>query len=156
MNWDMLIKDIQSLLGGRKLDGQDTLAVVDGFSRPFAQLRTLAIGSAVLVQQRVIAVVGKAKAIVLSAVPTIMEAVAIPVYPLNRIDAAFGNGALLAHLLLGLICGREGFEDAHAQLGSVILCKLAVAAIGSTVACTRVARRRVRGIVGQRQGDGGV
>ena len=96
----MLVEDIERLLGSGELDGEDAFAVVDGLGGALAQLRTLAIGSAVLVEQRVIAVVGEAEAVVLSAVPAVVEAVAVAVGALDGVDAALSNGPLLAHLLL--------------------------------------------------------
>lgn len=140
----MLVEDVQRLLGGRELDGQDAFAVIDGLRGALAQLCALAVGGAVLVEQRVVAVVGEAEAVVFSAVPAVVEAVSVAVDPLDGIDGTLGDGALLAHLVLGVCRGLQGLHDAQADL---VLWLLAAAAI-------RGGRLLKAGRQGQ--GDGGV
>lgn len=144
---DMLVEDIERVLGGRELDGEHALAVVDGLGGALAQLGALSVGSAVLVEQRVVAVVGEAEAVVFSAVPAVVEAVAVAVDALDRVDAALGNGALLAHLLLGVCRGLQCLHDAQADLGVRLL---------AAIVCARVGRVGCLGKGGQGQRDGGV
>ena len=113
----VLVEDVQRLLGGRELDGEHTFAVEDGLGGPLAELRALSVGSAVLVEQRVVAVIGEAEAVVLAAVPAVVEAVAVAVAALDGVDAALCDGALLPHLLLGVGRGLQGLEDAHGDPG---------------------------------------
>lgn len=131
MHRDVLVEDVQRLLGGREFDRQHAFAVVHGLGRALAQLRALSIGSAVLVEQRVVAVVREAKAVILSAVPAVMEAVAVAVNALDGVDAAFGNGTLLAHLVLGVCRWLQGLHDAQADLVLGLLARCgAMRAIG--------------------------
>ena len=123
----MLVEDVECLLGGRELDGQDTFTVVDGLGGTFAQLGTLAVGSAVLVEERVVAVVGEAEAVVLPAVPTVVEAVAVSVDLLYRVDAALGDCPLFPHLLLGVRCRLQSLSYAQ---GGFLLRRLGRAIVG--------------------------
>ena len=117
----MLVDDVQSLLGRRELDGQHALAVVDGLGRALPQLRALAVCRPVLVEERVVAVVGEAVAVVLAAVPAVVEAVAVAVGALDQVHAALGDGPLLAHLVLGIRRRLQGLDDAHTGLGHCCL-----------------------------------
>ena len=123
----MLVEDVECLLGGRELDGQDAFTVVDGLGRTFAQLGTLAVGSAVLVEERVVAVIGEAEAVVLPAVPTVVEAVAVSVDLLYRVDAALGDCPLFPHLLLGVRCRLQSLSYAQ---GGFLLRRLGRAIVG--------------------------
>jgi len=110
----MLVEDVERLFGGRELDGQDAFAVVDGLRGALSLLGALAVGSAVLVEQRVVAVVGEAVAVVLPADPAVVEAVAVSVDPLYRVHAALGNRPLLAHPYLGVLRRRlQRLSDAQ-------------------------------------------
>lgn len=141
MNRHMLVEDIERLLGGGELNGQHAFAVVNWLGGTLAQLRALAVRSAVLVEQRVVAVVGEAEAVVLAAVPAVVEAVAEAVDALNGVDTALCNGALLAHLLLGVGGWLQRLEDAQVDLVFHLLHVPAVVCAGG------------RGEVGQRQGN---
>lgn len=123
----MLVEDVERLFGGRELDGQDAFAVVDRFRGTLSQLGALAVGSAILVKQRVVAVVGEAEAVVLPAVPAVMEAVAVSVDPLYRVHAALGHRPLLAHLLLGIRRWLQSFPDAQCD---ILLRRLGRAIVG--------------------------
>jgi hypothetical protein len=72
-----------------------------------------AIGRPIFVEQRVVAVVGKAKAVILTAIPAVVKAVAEPVCLLYRLDAALRNGALLLHAVLGIGGLGESIDYAH-------------------------------------------
>lgn len=113
MNGHMLVEDIKRLLGGRELDRQHALAVVDRFGSTLAHLCAFAIGSTVLVEERVVAVVGEAEAVILSAIPAIVEAVAVPIDLLYCIDAAFCYCPLLPHLVLGVWRRLQRFRDSQ-------------------------------------------
>jgi hypothetical protein len=117
----MLVDDVQCLFGGRELDGQDALAVVDGLGSTLPQLCAFAVGSAVLVEERVVAVVREAVTVVLSAVPAVVEAVPVSVNPLYRVHATLGDAPLLPHLVLGLRRRLQSLDDAHADLGLHLL-----------------------------------
>ena len=112
----MFVEDVQRLLGCRKLYRQDPFAVVDRFGCTLPQLRTLAVGCTVLVEERVVAVVREAEAVVLSAVPAVVEAVPVTIDPLYSIDAALGDGSLLAHLVLGVRRRLQSLHNAQADL----------------------------------------
>ena len=112
----VLVEDVERLLGGGELDGQDAFAVIHGLGRALAQLRALPVRRAVLVQQRVVAVVREAEAVVLAAVPAVVEAVPVAVDALDRVHTALCNGALLAHLLLGVGGWLQRLHDAQADL----------------------------------------
>ena len=47
----MLVENVECLLGGRELNGQDAFAVVDSLGGTLPQFRTLAVRSAVLIEQ---------------------------------------------------------------------------------------------------------
>lgn len=96
----MLVEDIKCLFGGRKLDRKDALAIVNRLRGTLAQFGAFSIRRAVLVQQRVVAIVGEAKAIILSAVPAIVEAVSIPIDLLYCLDTALCYCPLLPHSIL--------------------------------------------------------
>lgn len=138
----MLVEDIQGLLGGRELDGQDTFAVVYGLRRTLPQLRALAVRGPIFVEQRIVAVVGEAEAVVLFAVPAIVEAVAVAVDALYRVDATFGDGSLLAHLLLGVRCRLQCLDDAEADPG-VGLVSIDDRSLGRLGGLSKVGQRQV-------------
>lgn len=138
----VLVEDVQRLFGGRELDGKDAFAVVDWLGGTLAELRAFAVGSAIFVEQRIVAVVGETETVVLSAVPAVVEAVAVAVDALYGVDAALGNGPLLAHLLLGVTRRLQSLHDAQADLVFGLL--------GSVQLGGRLRK------VGQDQGHGGV
>jgi hypothetical protein len=109
----MLVEDIECLLGGGELDGQNALAVINRLGCTLAHLCAFAIGSAVLVEQRVIAVVGEAKAVILSAIPAIVEAVAVPIDLLYGIHTALCYCPLLPHLVFGVWRRLQRFCDSQ-------------------------------------------
>jgi hypothetical protein len=123
----MLVEDVECLFGGGELDGQDALAVVDRLGGSLSQLGALAVGGAVLVEQRVVAVVGEAEAVVLPAVPAVVEAVAVAVDPLYCVDTALCDCALLAHLVLGVGCRLQRLSNAQWDL---VLRRLGRAIVG--------------------------
>lgn len=164
MHWDVFIEYIKTLFAGGEFDRQDPFAVVYGLGSSLAcpgqydaylilasslltKLGAFAIGCAVLIQQRVVAVVGEAEAVIFTTIPAVMEAVSVSVRPLYRVYTALRYGSLLLHLLFRVRRVRQCLLYRHApHIRSVLF-------IGGRGASIHAGRGRKRG---KGEGDGGV
>jgi hypothetical protein len=100
---NMSVNHIYALSCSRELDAEDTFAIINGLCRAFSLRARLAIGDAIFVKQRVVAVVREPVSVVLATLPAVVKAVPITICFLHRCHADLGYSSLPLHCLFRVV-----------------------------------------------------